>query len=115
MIIGYLIWELEILWKKINFNLFQLKKSCTLKYWAFTKKVPHTKHSCFPSLAPSYAEMVGTASSSTNVFRTPLPAERLEKLEIISIKDERWWNLVKVKVTHHALSNSSPNPEEHVE
>ena len=29
-----------------------------------------------PSLAPSYADTVGTASSSTNVIETPPPAER---------------------------------------
>ena len=34
-----------------------------------------------PSLAPSYADIVGTASSSTNVIQTSPPDERLEKLE----------------------------------
>ena len=67
-----------------------------------------------PSLAPSYAEMVGTASSSTNVIQTPPPAERLEKLEYFSCEEERWRNLLKFKVTHPAISNSSPNLEEHV-
>ena len=67
-----------------------------------------------PSLAPSYAEMVGTAISSTNVVQTPPPAERLEKLEYISSEDERRRNLLKVKVTHPAISNSSTNLVEHV-
>ena len=42
-----------------------------------------------PSLAPSYAEMIRTASSSTNVIHTHPPAERLEKLEHFSSEDER--------------------------
>ena len=63
-------------------------------------------------MAPSYAEIVGTASSPTNVIQTPPPAERLEKLEYISSEDERRRNLFKVKVTHPAISNSSPNLEE---
>ena len=42
------------------------------------------------------------------------PADRLEKLEYISSEDERWRNLLKVEVTHPAISNSSPNLEEHV-
>ena len=50
-----------------------------------------------PSLAPSYAEMVGTASSSTNVIQIPPPVERLEKLEYISSEDERRRNLLKLK------------------
>ena len=48
------------------------------------------------SLALSYAYMVGTASSSTNVIQTPPPAERLVKLEYISSEDERRMNLFKV-------------------
>ena len=67
-----------------------------------------------PSLAPSYANIVGTASSSTNVIQTPPPAERLEKLEYISSEDERRRKLFQVKVTHPAISNRSPDLEEHV-
>ena len=34
-----------------------------------------------PNLAPSYVDVVGTPSSSTNIIQTPSPAERVEKLE----------------------------------
>ena len=48
-----------------------------------------------PSLVPGYADMVGTASSSTKVIQTPPPAERLEKLEYISSEDERRRNFLQ--------------------
>ena len=67
-----------------------------------------------PSLALSYAETVGTASYSTNLIQTPPPAELLEKIEYISSDNDRRRNLLKVKVTHPAISKSSPNLEEHV-
>ena len=41
------------------------------------------------SFAQSYADIVGTTNSSTNVNQTPPPAECLEKLEYISNKEER--------------------------
>ena len=57
----------------------------------------NTSASQEPSLAPSYAELVGTASSSTNVIQTPPPAECLEKLEYFSSGDERRRNLLFLK------------------
>ena len=66
-----------------------------------------------PSLALIYVDMVGTASSSTNVIQTPPPAERLEKLEYVSSEYGRRRKLLQVKVTQPAISNSSPNLEEH--
>ena len=67
-----------------------------------------------PSLATSFADIIGTASSSTNVIQSPPPPERLEKLEYNSSEEERWRKLMQVEVTHPAISNSSPNLEEHV-
>ena len=41
------------------------------------------------SLEPSYADLVGTTFSSTNVIQTLPSAERLEKLEYTSSEEER--------------------------
>ena len=67
-----------------------------------------------PILAPSYADMVWTASSSTSVIQTPPPAERLEKLPYISSEDERRRKLSQVKQAHPVISKGSPNLKEHV-
>ena len=40
----------------------------------------NTPNSQEPSLTPSYADVVGTASSSTNIIQILPLAERLEKL-----------------------------------
>ena len=47
-----------------------------------------------PSLAPSYADIINTTSSTMNVIQTPPPAERLEKLEYTSSKNERMRKLL---------------------
>ena len=49
-----------------------------------------------PNLAPSYAEIVGTTNSSTNVIRTLPPAERLEKLDYNSNEAEHRRKLLQV-------------------
>ena len=65
-------------------------------------------------MAPNYADLVATASSSANVIQTPPPAERLEKLEYISSEEERRRKMLQIKVTHPANSNSFSDLEEHV-
>ena len=57
-----------------------------------------------PSLAPSYANIVGTASFSTNVIQTQPQAERFEKLEYFSSEEERRRKSLQVKVTHPSIS-----------
>ena len=67
-----------------------------------------------PSLAPSYADIVRTASPKTNVIQRPPPAERVEKLELSSSEKERRRKILRVRVTHRAILNSSPDLEAHV-
>ena len=49
------------------------------------------------------------------MIQAPSPAERLEKLEYISNKEERRKELLQLKVIHPAISNSYPDLEARVE
>ena len=55
------------------------------------------------SLVKSYGDLVGTTNSSTNVFQTPPPADRLVKLEYNSSEKERSRKLLQVKVTYRPI------------